>query len=79
MKPRLAICILFVLLAVQTIPAQAPSTIGYQGEEMGADGTLGQQGAFFAQEFVTAGKLELRSAVAAHEIVKAERAWEAQV
>lgn len=54
-------------------------TIGYRAEEMGADGTLGQQGAFFAQEFVTAGKLELRSAVAAHEIVKAERAWEAQV
>lgn len=53
-------------------------TVGYQGEEIGAEGSAGQQGAFFAQEIVTAGKLGLRSAVAAWGVEQAEHAWHAQ-
>ena len=52
--------------------------IGYVGEEMGDEGTAGQQGAFFAQELVTAGKLRLRRAVAGHEVEQARHALEAQ-
>jgi len=52
--------------------------IGYIGEEMGAEGTAGQQGGFVGQEIVTAGKLGLRSAVVAHEVQQAEHAWQAQ-
>src|SRR5574340_584936 len=53
-------------------------TMGYQGEEMGSLGTAGQQGAFVAQEFVTAGKLQLRRAVVAQEVVEAEHGAQAQ-
>ncbi len=52
--------------------------IGYQGDEMGDTGTAGQQGGFVRQEIVTAGKLRLRSTVAAHEAQQAQRAWEVQ-
>ncbi|MBN2474668.1 MAG: TolC family protein [Pirellulales bacterium] len=52
--------------------------VGYVGDEMGAGGTLGQQGAFVGQEIVTAGKLRLRGAVAGHEVVQAEHAQQAQ-
>jgi len=52
--------------------------IGYIGEEMGAEGTAGQQGGVVGQEIVTAGKLRLRSAVLAHEVQQAEHAWQAQ-
>lgn len=50
----------------------------YRGEEIGTDGRAGQQGAFFAQEIVTAGKLGYRRAVAAHEAQQAEHARQAQ-
>jgi len=52
--------------------------VGYEGDEMGIEGSAGQQGVFVGQEIVTGGKLGLRSAVAAHEIVQAEHAWQAQ-
>jgi cobalt-zinc-cadmium efflux system outer membrane protein len=42
-------------------------TIGYAGDEMGANGTAGKQGAFIGQEFVTAGKLDLNRLVAMRE------------
>jgi len=51
---------------------------GYQGFEMGDTGTMGQQGAVIGQEIVTAGKLGLRRAVAAHEVRQAEWACDAQ-
>ena len=53
-------------------------TIGYRGEEIGVEGSVGQQGAFVGQEIVTAGKLRLRSAVAASEVARAEFAWQVQ-
>jgi outer membrane protein TolC len=53
--------------------------IGYVGEEMGAEGSAGQQGAFFGQTIVTAGKLGLNRAVVGHEIQQARRAWEVQL
>ncbi len=52
--------------------------VGYEGDEMGAEGTAGQQGAFLIQEIVTAGKLQLASAVVGHEITQADQAWAAQ-
>ena len=50
----------------------------YRGEEIGSDGRAGQQGAFFSQEIVTAGKLGHRQAVVIHEIRQAEHARWAQ-
>ncbi len=47
--------------------------IGYQGTEIGDEGRAGQQGAFFSQELVTAGKLDLNRAVAAREQAVAEQ------
>lgn len=47
--------------------------IGYSGAEIGDEGRAGQQGGFFAQEFVTAGKLGLNRAVAAREVAAAEQ------
>ena len=43
-------------------------TIGYSGEEIGADGTSGKQGGFISQTIVTGGKLGLSQAVAARDI-----------
>jgi cobalt-zinc-cadmium efflux system outer membrane protein len=48
-------------------------TIGYAGDEMGAGGTAGKQGAFIGQEFVTAGKLDLNRLVALREQQAAEQ------
>lgn len=53
-------------------------SIGYQGEEMGDEGTAGQQGMFIGQRFVTAGKLRLNRAVASHEIERAKQELEIQ-
>jgi outer membrane protein, heavy metal efflux system len=47
--------------------------IGYAGSEIGQEGTAGQQGGFFSQEFVTAGKLNLNRAVALREQAQAEQ------
>lgn len=52
--------------------------VGYIGEEIGDEGRGGQQGAFFAQEIVTAGKLRLNRAVVSHEIAKAQQDLEVQ-
>jgi cobalt-zinc-cadmium efflux system outer membrane protein len=48
-------------------------TIGYSGNEIGNNGTSGQQGGFVGQEFVTAGKLGLNRSVVAHEQQAAEQ------
>jgi cobalt-zinc-cadmium efflux system outer membrane protein len=53
-------------------------TIGYEGEEMGDEGTAGQQGMFIGQRFVTGGKLGLNRAVVSHEIQRAQQALEIQ-
>lgn len=52
--------------------------VGYQGEEIGDDGTGGQQGMFLGQQLVTAGKLELNRAVVRHEIAQARHELEMQ-
>ncbi|MEX0715631.1 MAG: TolC family protein [Planctomycetaceae bacterium] len=43
-------------------------TVGYQGQEMGNDGTAGQQGIFLQQTIVTGEKLRLGEQVLDHEI-----------
>jgi outer membrane protein, heavy metal efflux system len=48
-------------------------TIGYAGNEIGDNGTAGQQGGFVEQEFVTAGKLNLNRCMALHEQQAAEQ------
>ena len=53
-------------------------TIGYAGADLGIAGTAGQQGVFVAQEFVTAGKRRLETAVASCEIEQARCGLEAQ-
>lgn len=53
-------------------------TLGYVAEEIGNEGSAGQQGAFVRQEIVTAGKLKLRRNVAGHEVVEAEHAYRSQ-
>ena len=52
--------------------------VGYQADEIGMQGSAGQQGAFLAQQIVTAGKLQLRTAVVAREIEQAEYTFLAQ-
>ncbi len=53
--------------------------VGYLGDDLGAGGTAGKQGATFSQQLVTAGKLRLDRAVVAHEIAQAPHAWELQL
>ncbi len=48
-------------------------TIGYAGNQIGDDGSAGQQGGFVGQEFVTAGKLGLNRSVVFHEQQAAEQ------
>ncbi len=52
--------------------------IGYAGEEIGDDGTAGQQGGFVGQRFITGGKLGLNRAVVSQEVVRAEQHLAAQ-
>jgi cobalt-zinc-cadmium efflux system outer membrane protein len=52
--------------------------VGYIADEVGNDGTEGLMGGGVGQEVVTAGKLRLSRAVAAHQIEQARYAWEAQ-
>ncbi|NUQ65962.1 MAG: TolC family protein [Pirellulales bacterium] len=52
--------------------------IGYQAEEIGDQGTAGQQGGFVEQEIVTAGKLGLRRRVAGHAVAEAQSLLAAQ-
>jgi cobalt-zinc-cadmium efflux system outer membrane protein len=49
--------------------------IGYSGMEIGDEGQAGQQGGYFSQEFVTAGKLGLNRAVADREVAAAEQRY----
>jgi len=51
---------------------------GYMANEMGADGSAGQQGAFLSQRFITGGKLRLDRQVAGQEIRQAEARVQAQ-
>ena len=53
-------------------------TIGYDGGEIGNNGTAGFQGGFLSQQIVTGGKRGLNREVAGHEIVQVERQLEAQ-
>ena len=50
--------------------------VGYAGNEIGQEGTAGQQGGFFSQEFVTSGKLDLNRAVALREQAQAEQRFQ---
>lgn len=52
--------------------------LGYLGEEMGDEGSAGQQGIFVGQRFVTAGKLKLNRAVVSHEIQQAQHELDMQ-
>jgi outer membrane protein, heavy metal efflux system len=47
--------------------------VGYSGDEMGDDGTAGQQGGFVGQQFITGGKLRLSREAAAWQVQSAER------
>jgi cobalt-zinc-cadmium efflux system outer membrane protein len=56
---------------VQT--GQGPNpTIGYEGEEIGSEGTAGFQGGFVGKTFTTGGKLRLNRSVASQEVAKAQ-------
>lgn len=50
--------------------------VGYAGNEIGNDGTAGQQGGYISQEFVTGGKLDLNRAVAMREQAAIEQRLE---
>lgn len=52
--------------------------IGWVGDDMGMEGTSGQQGAFLAQEFITARKRQLAAATAGHGVAAARYALDAQ-
>ncbi len=52
--------------------------VGYSGQEIGADGSAGQQGGFVSQDFVTAGKLRLNRAEASFQVRAAEQALQAE-
>ena len=52
--------------------------IGWSGEDIGMDRTSGQQGAFIAQEFITAHKRQLARSTAGHGVAVAQHALEAQ-
>jgi cobalt-zinc-cadmium efflux system outer membrane protein len=52
--------------------------LGYQSEEMGDSGTLGQQGGYVGQRFVRGGKLGLNRSVAEHQIAQAQYQLAAQ-
>ncbi|MBX7165961.1 MAG: TolC family protein [Pirellulales bacterium] len=53
-------------------------TAGFSGSEMGNNGTAGQVGGYFGQEFVTGGKLRLNRTVIDAEVAEAQRQFEAQ-
>ena len=52
-------------------------TIGYQGQEVGNDGALGQHGVFWSQKWIRGNKLELAGEVAGWEAKR--RDWQFQV
>ncbi len=50
-------------------------TFGYSGQEIGNEGTVGQQGLYASREFVMGNKLGLSQSAAAERIRAAEAAW----
>lgn len=48
-------------------------TVGYVGNEIGNEGSAGQQGGFVGQQFITGDKLQLSQQVVSQEIVRAEQ------
>ncbi|WP_146395779.1 TolC family protein [Pseudobythopirellula maris] len=52
--------------------------VGYSGQEIGSEGSAGQQGAFVSQRFITGGKLQKRRDVVAYEIRQANERLAAQ-
>lgn len=52
--------------------------VGYQASEVGNEGRVGQQGAFYSQEFVRGGKLALNRAVGTREVAQALQELAAQ-
>ena len=52
--------------------------VGYEGADVGLEGTSGQQGSVIGQEFVTAGKLKIAANAAGHGVTAARHALEAQ-
>jgi outer membrane protein, heavy metal efflux system len=52
--------------------------IGYEGGDVGLEGTSGQQGSVIAQEFVTAGKLRIAANAAGHGVTATRHGLEAQ-
>lgn len=53
-------------------------TVGYVAEEMGDDGSAGQQGMYVGQKFIRGGKLELDRAVLCRESTRLEQELSAQ-
>jgi cobalt-zinc-cadmium efflux system outer membrane protein len=53
-------------------------SIGYMGEEIGDDGTAGQQGLMMGQQVITGGKLQWNRSVVSQEIAQAQQAVELQ-
>ncbi len=53
-------------------------SLGYQAEEIGDEGTAGQQGVLFSQQVITGGKLQLNRSVVSQEIAQAQQAVEIQ-
>lgn len=52
--------------------------VSYSGADVGMENTSGQQGAYIAQEFITARKRQWAQATAAHGVTAAQHALEAQ-
>ncbi len=52
--------------------------VGYEGADVGLEGTSGQQGSVIGQEFVTGGKLRIASNAAGHGVTAARHGLEAQ-
>lgn len=50
--------------------------VGYIGDDIGADGSGGAQGAFLRREFVRGNKLQLAREVAAQQVAQAEADWQ---
>jgi len=53
-------------------------TIGYEGADLGIEGTAGMQGATISQEIVTGGKIGLARAAVGHQVHQTEHTLQAQ-
>jgi cobalt-zinc-cadmium efflux system outer membrane protein len=52
--------------------------IGYTGQDMGEDGTAGQQGGYVSQQFITGKKLQLNRAIGSREVREQRFLFDAQ-